>query len=151
MRKLFISLFFVIFTVSIACSQENVYKLGDTADIKNIAVTISSIQPHKEKNRFINKQGIKYYAVYITVLNGSREPYEYNAYQFTLIDDSSEEYQWCISTVEPKFEGEILQPGMVGKGFLVFGIPQERTPKKLMFDPGYISENLIQFNITNVK
>ena len=151
MKKLFMLLFFILFTASIACCQENTYKIGDTADVKNISVAVNSIQPHKEKNRFINKQGMKYYMVYITVLNGSREPYEYNAYQFTLLDNYEEEHKWCISTVEPKFEGEILQPGMMGKGYLVFGIPEERTPVQVVFDPGYIYDDVIRFNIKNIK
>ncbi len=151
MKKIFFALIIMFMTASVSFAQEKEYKVGETADIKNISITVLSFAPHKEANRFIRKEGIKYYAVEVMVLNGTRDTYEYNAYQLTLQDENEEEYQWCISTIEPKFEGEILQPGMMGKGFLVFGIPSERTPKNLLFDPGYISENLIKFNITNVK
>lgn len=150
MKKIFIILLFLITTTTFAYCQES-YKIGETADVKNISITINSIAGHRERNSLIRKDGIKYYSVGITVLNGSREPYEYNAYQFSMLDDNENEYQWCISTVEPKFEGENLQPGMIGKGFLVFGIPTDRTPSEIVFDPGYIHDDVIRFNIKNVK
>jgi Telomeric repeat-binding factor 2. len=150
MKKLFITLFLLIITATFAYCQE-IYKIGDTADVQNVSVTINSISGHRERNSLIRKDGIKYYVLEITVLNGRRESYEYNAYQFTMLDDNENEYQWCISTVEPKFEGENLQPGMIGRGFLVFGIPTDRTPLQVVFDPGYIHDDVIKFNIINVK
>ena len=67
------------------------------------------------------------------------------------MDYDENEYQWCISTKEPKFEGKILKPGGMGKGFLVFAVPKTVTPTHVVFDPGYIYNGRVMFEIKNVK
>ncbi len=153
------TLFLILFLAAIFClsaaparaDSEREYRPGETAEVKNIAVSLFSFRPHKEHNRFMNKEGMKYYTVELQLLNGRREPYEYNAYQFTVLDENDEEYQWCISSVEPKFEGQTLEPGMQGRGFLVFGLPAGKKPTKLIFDPGWISDETVTFNLTYNK
>ena len=151
MKNIALVVIFLICLLKFACAQDRVYNIGETAEVKRVSVTINSISPHKEKNRFMNKEGMKYYVIDVTILNGRQEPYEYNAYQFTMLDENDEEHQWCISSIEPKFEGETLAPGMMGRGKLVFGLPENSTPVKIVFDPGYISDDVITFSIKKIQ
>lgn len=153
-RVFLISIFSFIFLISSysLLFAKSEYGIGESADVQGISVSILSIRPHKESNRFMRKPGMKYYALDIQIVNGTRELYEYNAYQFTMMDEQEEDYQWCISGVEPKFEGERLEPGMKGRGILVFGIPTERKPAYILFDPGMINGKVISDEITfNIK
>lgn len=150
-------LFFASFAAVYASGDESDKdcRIGDRVNVGAITVQVFSFAPYHEKNsvmvehfRNINKnKPMKYFVAELMILNASRSSYEYNAYQFVLLDSDEEEYQWCISTKEPKFEGKTLKPGMMGKGFLVYGIPENVTPSRIVFDPGYVYDGVVNFYI----
>ena len=128
-------------------------EVGKSVRLGPVTISVISISQYKEKNHLMVERleqvyenvPQNFYAVELLVLNTSKDNYEYNPYQFVFIDSEDEEYQWCISTKEPKFEGKILKPGMMGKGFLVFGVPKTVKPTHVVFDPGYIYDGSIKF------
>ncbi len=130
-------------------------KIGDRVDIGAVSVGVLSVSPYKEKNSLIrdhikdqnNGRAMKFFCAEVLILNSSRDDYEYSPYQFTFIDSEEEEYQWCISTKEPKLEGKILKPGMISNGFLVFAVPEESVPSRIVFDPGYLIDGVVNFYI----
>lgn len=156
---LFLFLCFCIPINAFAEDEDIESEIGKSVRLGPITVSVISISPYKEKNSLMVdrlKQLYEnipqnFYAVELLVLNTSRDNYEYSPYQFVFMDYDENEYQWCISTKEPKFEGKILKPGGMGKGFLVFGVPQTVTPTHVVFDPGYIYDGRVMFEIKNVK
>ena len=40
---------------------------------------------------------------------------------------------------------------MMGKGFLVFGVPKTVKPTHVVFDPGYIYDGRVKFAIKNIS
>lgn len=129
-------------------AQDKEYSIGERADSGKIGVTLYSLSDHRESNRFMRKEGERYYAVDVMILNGSREQYEYNPFQFTIVDEEENEYQQCLSSKEPKLTSGYLAPGMQVRAFVVFGLPADKKPVKLLFDPMFSDEEGVVYNLT---
>lgn len=129
--------------------------IGESVNLKGLSISVVSVEPYKEPNPLILRQldrefkgrPMKYYAVRFKVLNGSRNSFEFNPYQFYVEDSNEEEFKWCISSKSPKFEGGSIRPGMIKDGFLVFGVPQNTNLLRVVVDPAYLYEGTIYFNL----
>lgn len=163
-KNLFFSFLFLFICVCIpicafAEDEDIEEEIGNNVRLGPVTVSVLSISDYKEKVglflKHLDRQydGVpqNYYAVELFVLNTSRDNYEYSPYQFSIIDSEENEYQWCISTKEPKFEGKILKPGMAGRGFLVFGVPKTVTPTHVVFDPGYVYDGRAKFMVKDIS
>jgi hypothetical protein len=151
---------FCFLPIQVFAEDEDIEEeIGNNVRLGSVSVSVKSISHYKEKVglflQHLDKQyeGVpqNYYAVELFVLNTSRDNYEYSPYQFSIIDSEENEYQWCISTKEPKFEGKILKPGMAGRGFLVFAVPKTVNPTHVVFDPGYVYDGRVKFMVKDIS
>ena len=156
----FFLLFFCCIPINVWAEEDDIESdIGKNVKLGAVTVSVRSISFYKEKNHLMVERleqlyenvPQNFYAVDLLIFNTSKDNYEYNPYQFVFIDEEDNEYQWCISTKEPKFEGKILKPGMMGKGFLVFAVPKTVKPTHVVFDPGYLYDGRVKFTIKNVS
>jgi hypothetical protein len=106
---------------------------GDTGTWQG--ASISAAQPQVDSVPESVDPGNKVVYCMIKLLNGSKDPFDYNGLDFTLFDTAHQEYDNFGLTSMPDLGVGTLPPGQSVQGTVAFEMPQSATPSGLEWQP----------------
>jgi hypothetical protein len=136
-------------TDNMSKSMVETFKIGDLVNMRGKSVGVNAVSSYQAKNPYMQPiDGNKLVAVDITTKNNSDEAYTINPFHFKLQDSGDYTYSHSVSDKEPFLHAAALQPGESSRGFLVFEIPEDNTPTKLIYTPAIFGTSQILIELS---
>jgi hypothetical protein len=111
---------------------------GDTGTWQGISITVAAPQVDPAPESVDPGDQVVYCTV--TVVNNSKDAFDYNGLDFLLLDTAHQEYDNFGLTSMPDFGEGTLAPGETIKGAIAFELPASATAGGLEWQPRIASE-----------
>lgn len=117
---------------------QNTYLVGEVIDFGSYTIQVTTFEEKAYYNfEFQPKSGNKLVAVEFLMTNYGKSTIEYNALEFSLMDENSYEYEIVIfGFKEPYFSSGNVQPGRKARGWITFEVPKGSQKFEVKYTPG---------------
>jgi hypothetical protein len=132
-----------------AVTEGKTYKLGESAELFDLKVTVNDVQKPKEFDQQILKEGMVFVLLNVTVENTGKEKMHYDSYNFNLKSSNGKTRDLSLTTLNNTTElhaGD-LAPGEKVTGILPYEHPANDPDMQLQFMPNMMSQKLIIFQL----
>ncbi|WP_040950853.1 DUF4352 domain-containing protein [Gorillibacterium massiliense] len=129
-------------------TDSKTYKIGETAELFDLQVTVDKVESAASYNEQILKDGTEFVLVHVTLKNAGKEQKNYNSASFNLLSSSGSP-DLSVTTLDQSGELHIgqLAPGETVSGVLPFEHPVGDAVKMLEFHPNMMSERVLRFDL----
>lgn len=128
---------------------EGPYKLGESAQLFDLKVTVNDVQKASKFDQEILKEGMVFVLLNVTIENIGSEKNHYDSNSFSLRSSNGTTPDLSVTTLNNTTELHVgdLAPGEKISGILPYEHPTSAPDMLLQFRPNMMSQKLITFQL----